>query len=127
MTRIRRLKFCGFIRPLGTAGVLAAAVSIAVLGGRAQNPVPPQGPPTGPSPVAVKELAAPPAAQHKGDDKESKLEKTKSDAAELSALADQIRDELSKVNVNVLPLDVIEKAEKVEQLARKIKEEARGH
>jgi len=127
MNRIRRQKACGFIRLLGVAGILAATSLFSALGGRAQNPAPPDGSPPGPSRTVVKELAAPPAAQHKGDDKESKLEKTKSDAAEISALADQIRDELSKVNVNVLPLDVIEKAAKVEQLARKIKEEARGH
>jgi len=107
--------------------VLAAALLLSALGGRAQNPAPPEGPPAGSSPVVVKQLAAPPLAPHRGEDKESKLEKTKADAAELSALADQIRDELNKMNVNVLPIDVIEKAEKVEQLARKIKDEAHGH
>ena len=48
------------------------------------------------------------------------------DAARLSALADQLRDELKKMNVNVLSLDVIQKTEEIEKLAKKIKSEGHG-
>ena len=51
-------------------------------------------------------------------------ERAKADAAELSALADQLRDQLKKMNVNVLSLDVIQKTEAIEKLAKKIKGEA---
>jgi hypothetical protein len=78
-----------------------------------------------PPPVSDRtELTTP---QQKGEREKSNLDKTRADAAELSALADQIRDELDKMNVNVLSLDVIEKTEKVEKLAKKIKEEGNGH
>jgi len=65
--------------------------------------------------------------KEKEEPKKSKLEKTRTDAAELSALADQLRDELKNMNVNVLPLDVLEKAQKLEKLAKKIKGEANGY
>ena len=45
------------------------------------------------------------------------------DAAELSALADKLRDELKKTNVNVLPLPAIQKTQAMEKLAKKIKGE----
>ena len=127
MIRICRLTICGLALPLGAACILAPTLLLSASAGRAQNPAPPEGPTSVSSPAVVKELAAPAVTQQKRENKNSNLEKTKADAAELSVLADQIRDELNKMNVNVLPLDVIEKAEKVEQLARKIKGEAHGH
>ena|SRR5579862_9680225 len=51
-------------------------------------------------------------------------EKAKADAARLSTLADQLRDQLNKMNVNVLSLDVLQKTETIEKLARKIRGEA---
>jgi hypothetical protein len=73
---------------------------------------------------AVNEQAAPTPPKQKGEPKKSDIEKTQDDAAALSALADQLRDELNKMNANVLALDVIHKTEEVEKLARKIKGEA---
>jgi hypothetical protein len=73
---------------------------------------------------AVNDQAALTAPKQNGEPKKSKLEKTKTDAAELSALADKLRDELKKMNVNVFSLDVIQKTEEVEKLAKKIKGEA---
>lgn len=57
--------------------------------------------------------------------KKTNLQKTQNDAAELSTLADQLRDELNKMNANVFSLDVLQKTEQVEKLARKIKGEAK--
>jgi hypothetical protein len=74
----------------------------------------------------VKNSTALNTGEQKGEAKKSNLEKARTDAAELSALADQLRDELKKMNANVLSLDIIRKTEKVEKLARKIKAEANG-
>jgi hypothetical protein len=106
-----------------TAGVLLTTLSVR----SAQSPATPKSPETSPSPAAVMNEAAPATSQPKAEPKKSNLEKTKTDAAELSALADQLRDELKTMNVNVLPLDVLQKTEAVEKLARKIKGEANGN
>jgi predicted mannosyl-3-phosphoglycerate phosphatase (HAD superfamily) len=79
------------------------------------------------SPAAVNNGAAVTTPQQKEEPQKSNLEKTKTDAAELSALADQLRDELKKMNINVFSFKVIEETEKIEKLAKKIKEEANGH
>jgi len=127
MIRVRPLlKFRGFILPLGV-GVVAALVLLATVPVRsAQNPAPPKNGEVLSPPPAVNDQAALSPPKQNGEPKKSNLEKTRTDAAELSALADQLRDELKKMNVNVLPLDVIDKTEKVEKLAKKVKGEANG-
>lgn len=52
--------------------------------------------------------------------------KTKSDAAELAALAKELREELNKPNVNTASLEVVNRAERIEKLAKKIREEMKG-
>jgi hypothetical protein len=54
------------------------------------------------------------------------LEKMKRDAGELADLAKALQEELNKSNENLLPLGVVGKAAKIEKLAKKIKETARG-
>jgi len=54
------------------------------------------------------------------------FEKSKSDAEELAALAKGLREELDKPNVNVLSPQVMNRAEKIEKLAKKIREETKG-
>lgn len=54
------------------------------------------------------------------------FEKMKHDAKELANLAKGLEDELNKSNENILSLDVVDKADKIEKLARKIKGTARG-
>ncbi len=54
------------------------------------------------------------------------FEKMKHDADELADLAKSLQDDLGKSNENVLSLDVVEKAEKIEKLAKKIKSSAKG-
>jgi hypothetical protein len=68
-----------------------------------------------------------PTARQKQNLLKSNFEKTKDDATELADMAKGLRDELNKTSVNVLSLDVIHRAEKIEKLARKIKEEAKGY
>jgi hypothetical protein len=54
------------------------------------------------------------------------LEKMKRDAGELADLAKVLQEELNKSNENLLPLGVVEKAGKIEKLAKRIKGTARG-
>ena len=54
------------------------------------------------------------------------LEMSKCDAAELAALAKGLREELDKPNVNVLSLEVMNRIDKIEKLAKKIREETKG-
>jgi len=54
------------------------------------------------------------------------FEKMKHDAKELAALAKALQDELDKSNENILSLDIVDKADKIEKLARRIKGTARG-
>jgi hypothetical protein len=117
--RIRGLVFsCG-------VGLFAALVMLTTVSVRsAQDPAPARNTEAFPSPAAVNNQAAMASPKEKEEPKKPGLDKTKADAAELSALADQLRDELSKTNINVFPLDVLEKTQKVEKLAKKIKGEA---
>jgi len=55
------------------------------------------------------------------------FEKMKSDADELVELSKSLQTDLDKSNENVLSLKVVDRAEKIEKLARKIKELARGY
>jgi len=55
------------------------------------------------------------------------FEKSKSDAAALAAMAKELREELDKSNGSVLSLEVINRAEKIEKLAKKIREETKGY
>lgn len=65
-------------------------------------------------------------AKQKRDLLKQNLEKMKQDAEELAALAKALEEELGKSNANVLSLKVVEKAEKIEKLAKRIKSTARG-
>jgi hypothetical protein len=121
------LKLRGFMLPLGMGVVAALVLLTTVSVWSAQNPAPPKNGEGLSPPSAVNDQAALITPKEKGEPKKSNLEKARTDAAELSALADQLRDELKKMNVNVLPLDVIEKTQKLEKLAKKIKGEANGY
>jgi len=105
-------------------GVVAAWVMLAtvpVVSG--QNPASPPNEEALSPPTAANSRTTP---KQDSQRKESNLEKTKTEAAELSALADQLRDELNKMTFDVFSLDIIQKAEKVEKLAKKIKGQANG-
>ena len=54
------------------------------------------------------------------------FDKMKRDAKELADLAKDLQDQLDKSNENVLSLGIVDKADKIEKLARKIKSTARG-
>ena len=54
------------------------------------------------------------------------FEKSKSDAAELAALAKQVREELNKPSVQGLSLEALARIDKIERLAKKIRDETKG-
>ena len=54
------------------------------------------------------------------------LERMKRDAGELASLTKALQEELNKSNENVLALDIVAKADKIQKLAKKIKGNARG-
>jgi hypothetical protein len=54
------------------------------------------------------------------------FDRMRRDAKELADLAKNLQDQLDKSNENVLSLGIVDKAEKIEKLARKIKSTARG-
>lgn len=56
----------------------------------------------------------------------SNIEKMKHDADELVALTKSLQQEIHASNENVLSLKIVETAEKIEKLARKIRNAARG-
>jgi hypothetical protein len=66
-------------------------------------------------------------AKQKRELLKSRFEKMKDDAAQLATEANDLHDELDRSSVDILSLDVIQKAEKIEKLAKKIKDEAKGY
>lgn len=85
--------------------------------GRSQQvPGPPEIAP--PSPLSKKQ---------KKDLLKDNFEKMKRDADELAELAKSLQEDLNKSNENVLSLRVVDKADKIEKLAKKIKGVARGY
>ena len=66
------------------------------------------------------------SGKQKRDLMKANFEKMKRDAGELADLAKALQEELNKSNENILSLDIVEKADKIEKLAKKIKGSARG-
>ncbi len=105
---------------------------ICLAGGMLVVPCAPAQEPAGPSiaqgpPVTVQEGPRPLITpKQKRDLLKDQFQKMKKQAAELSDLAQSLQNDLDKSNENVMSLKVIEKAEKIEKLSKKIKEEARG-
>jgi hypothetical protein len=96
--------------PQATTPAADEEASQAVPGPRS-NPVP------SPPPFSEKQ---------KRDLMKANFEKMKRDAGELADLAKALQEELNKSNENILSLGIVEKADKIEKLARRIKGTARG-
>ena len=54
------------------------------------------------------------------------LERSKSDAAELAALAKALREDLNKPNPNGLSLEAMARIDRIQKLAKKIREQTKG-
>jgi hypothetical protein len=83
-------------------------------------------PQQGPGPTET----APPlvlSQKQKKDLLKDNFEKMKRDADELADLAKSLQEDLNKSNENVFSLGVVDKADKIEKLAKKIKGTARGY
>jgi len=72
------------------------------------------------------ESSLPLSQKQKSDLLKSNFEKMKHDASELAGLVKALQEELNKSNENILSLDIVDKADKIEKLARRIKGTARG-
>jgi len=64
--------------------------------------------------------------KQKRDLMKANFEKMKRDAGQLADLAKALQEELNKSNENILSLDIIEKADKIEKLAKRIKGSAQS-
>jgi hypothetical protein len=97
--------------------------------GGEQSRTPPRRPPRlrqqGLPPVARSE---PPKNERKREREllKQKFEKMKENADELAELAQSLQEDLNASNENVLSVGVVQKAQKIEKLAKKIKSAARG-
>jgi hypothetical protein len=85
-----------------------------------QRTVPPLFPSTTP------EEPTPLSRKQKKDLLNRNFEEMKRQADELASLAKSLQQDLDKSNANILSLSIVEKADKIEKLAKKIKGSARG-
>ena len=108
--------------PLQTAPGVPDAISLPSVDA-AQASILPQ--PQEPS-ASEEEGAAQITRKQKRDLLKQNFEKMKRDAEELATLAKALQEELDKSNENLLSLQVVTKAEKIEKLAKRIKSTARG-
>jgi hypothetical protein len=67
------------------------------------------------------------ARKQRKDLLKSNFEKMKRDADELLELAQSLQDELAKSNENVFSLRIMDRAEKIERLAKSIRNTAKGN
>ena len=77
-------------------------------------------------PTPAEETGPPLTKKQKQEILKSNFEKMKRDADELAELAKSLQEDLDKSNHNVLSLKVVERTERIEKLARKIKTAAKG-
>ena len=91
---------------------------------QADDPETPQRPPRGES--GEESSPSPLSGKQKANLLKANFEKMKHDAGELADLAKALQEELNKSNENILSLDIVDKADKIEKLAKKIKGTARG-
>lgn len=68
-----------------------------------------------------------PSPKQKREILKSNFQKMKENAEDLAAEANALRDALEKSNANILSLDIVQRAEKIEKLAKKIKDGAKGY
>lgn len=106
------------------AGIFLLLASAGILAGEPQQGQPPPRP-TEPRVFRPPDPLADLTPKQKRDLMKYRFERMKEHADELAELAKSLQEDLDKSNVNVLSLQVVEKAEKIEKLAKKIREEAK--
>jgi hypothetical protein len=76
-------------------------------------------------PGLAPDMTPPPlTAKQQRDLLKANYQKMKQEVDELAGLAKSLQDELNKSNQNILSLQIVDKADKIEKLAKKIKSEA---
>ena len=103
--------------------------------GRTQTAVPPPGPQlpglsdirNQPPLGSEKESGPERSAKQKRELLKSNFEKMKDNAAELADEANALHQALEKSSADILSLNILQRAEKIEKLAKKIKEGAKGY
>ena len=95
--------------------------------GAQRRPLGPPPPPGGPRSVEGEQSPIVLTRKQKGELLKSEFEKMKQDAAELASLAQSLQEDLGKSNEHILSLKVVEKARKIESLAKKISKTARNY
>ena len=109
----------GYAAPVGPGATPAASAGISSPTPRPQIEEP--------LPAPESEHASKILRKQRKDILKANFERMKLDADELAALAKSLQEDLSKSNVNVMSLQVVGKAEKIEKLAKHIKELAKGY
>ena len=132
MTNKPSFRDCSRRPVLAAVLILAFGATCAARGpwrAETQNAQVTQSPPRGlpnPQNPPVQPEEAPPALTPKQQREllKSRYEKLKQEATQLSDLAKSLQQDLDKSNSDVLSLGVVDKADKIEKLAKKIKSEA---
>jgi len=75
---------------------------------------------------SISEETPPMSAKQKQSIMHANFTRSKIDAAELAALAKELREQLNKPGVDVASLEIVGRAEKIEKLAKRIREETKG-
>ncbi len=65
-------------------------------------------------------------AKQQKDLRKYRFDKLKENAAELAKLANSLHEDLDKSNENILSLQIVDKAAKIEKLAKKIQDQAKS-
>jgi hypothetical protein len=119
---------------LGLVILLIAVVLFASLSAPAAQGNPPVPPASSPTPYPIEDQPFPPdsplpslSAQQKRALLKDRFEKTRLQTAELVKLAQALQKDLDKSTPDILSVHVVKKAEAIEKLAKKIKDEARGY
>lgn len=102
------------------SGLAAAGIQGAQVGPAQPHPLP-----TIPSTPDQPDMNPPPLTpKQQREILKSKYEKMKQEATQLADLAKSLQQDLDKSNADVLSLKVVDRADKIEKLAKKIKNEA---
>jgi hypothetical protein len=127
-------RFHGFARPLGIIvswGLLITLACLTLVPSHAQSQQNspqhnPHGLPGDMTGNSRNDLPEPMSVQQKQSIMRANFEKSKSDAEELAGMAKGLREQLDKPNIHMLYLDVANRADKIEKLAKKIRDETKG-
>ena len=133
MKRAHRFSYQHFAPGMLLLPLIAAWLLLAPRGW-AQNPVAPNPQVPGLPDVrnqvplgSEKESGPGRTAKQKRDLLKSNFEKMKDNAAELADEANALHEALEKSSADILSLNVVQRAEKIEKLAKKIKDGAKGY